>query len=174
MPTSVAQTPHEERTAKHTIEAVVRDAHHIADLVAAMLGAHDFKPVDPANDDSNEELDGALVERAKAMLLNLGAALRIREWEKNGQKDYIPEPLPSSSEAVQAIVPAEGTDGATATDTYSKVFQASMRHFALRGRAELGVDVLLDRKGFDEEQAIDALADFLWEHRELVYQEEDS
>ena len=167
-PTETDQhTPHEQRVARRVIEATIRDAHHAADLVTAVLRDTGYQPAKRRSDSDEETAEGPAMQKAKAMLLNLGATLRIAEWERAGVKSRLPHTLPGSSEALRAIMPNDQKQVGPPRLT-AKVLETLLKSFALSGRAKLGADVLLECEGLEEDALLDVLADFLWRHRHLA------
>jgi len=100
-------------------------------------------------------------------LLDLGAALRLLEWERRGLQAHLQAGLPPARKALSDVCrtlgkqpdPAAVPPGTLA----SRVLAVFVERFAWNAWAELNAEVALDQA--DEEQVLEALADFLWEHR---------
>jgi hypothetical protein len=101
-------------------------------------------------------------------LLDLAAALRLLIWERSGLRPQNIGNLPLSRHALREVLlsaataqraSAIGEPGVLAR----RVVAAWIDHFAWGARVELGVDVLLEEA--DDEALLEALADFLWDHR---------
>jgi len=104
---------------------------------------------------------------AAGFLLDLGAALRLLEWERRGLQAHLQAGLPPARIALWDVCrtlgkqpdPAAVPPGALA----SRVLAVFVERFAWNARAELNAEVVLAEG--DEEQVLEALADYLWEHR---------
>ena len=160
------------------IEAVIRDANFMADLTAAFLKAQGFHRVTRTNQSGDGlPADGPIARQAENFLLNLAAALRLARWEQSALRLYLPSSLPSSKEAFRNLVlpverepPPDGRKRATSLSL--DVFRTWVERFCRGGQAELGSDVVLKSSGLSAEALLDALADFLWDHRHLGRLEE--
>ena len=168
----------EQRAVLKFLEAVIRDAHYMADLTAAFLKAHGSRARE--NRASSEQVpveDTPLTRRAEGVLLNLAAALRIASWERAGFRPALPADLPSSYEAFRNLVPPEmpeATEGARAAvpELSLKVFRTWLRFFSRTSHAALSTDILLPMQTVTEDELLDAVADFLWNNRHLAKPEE--
>ena len=103
-----------------------------------------------------------------AFLLDLGAALRLLSWEQAGLDLRGVAGLPPARQALLAVLRAAASHGgagpgAPPGSLSSLVVAAFADHFAWNARVELDAEVVLGEA--DEEAALAALADFLWEHR---------
>jgi hypothetical protein len=101
-------------------------------------------------------------------LLDLAAALRLLCWEQAGLQPQSLGNLPDARHAIREVFgsatnpPREGES--RRTDSLAlRVVTAYIAHFAWEARVELGADVILGEA--DEDAVLEALADFLWEHR---------
>ncbi len=159
---------HENLGARRVIEATIRDAHHAADLVTVALREAGYKSAKRRKDSEEKAAEGPMIHKAKVMLLNLGATLRIAEWERAGVKSCLPATLPDSLEALGEIIPDDGVKLDTSQPFSVAVLKTLLTRFTLSGRAELGADVLLECAGLDKDELLDALADLLWQHRHLA------
>jgi hypothetical protein len=102
------------------------------------------------------------------LLLGLGAALRLRSWERAGLQPQSVGKLPSSHQALREVLlsasaPSPGDEIAPPGCLAQRVVAAFIDHFAWEGRVELSADVMLGDT--DEDALLEALADFLWAHR---------
>jgi hypothetical protein len=115
---------------------------------------------------NNAEALPALAILPLAITLDLGAALRIKEWEKTELRQHIAADLPAGDDALRSV--RDELLGFEAPEWLAaKVFSAWMRSFAIFGRVHLNADVILsdvDNGEFDD-NALERLADFLWTHR---------
>jgi hypothetical protein len=102
-----------------------------------------------------------------AFLLRLGAAIRLLMWEQNSICIHLAAGLPPAREALRDVfhAPIDPEAASRIEDLPKRVFCLSVEHFAWAGRIELAADVTLDP--VDEQMALEALADFLWNHRHL-------
>jgi len=102
-----------------------------------------------------------------AFLLDLGAALRLLEWERRGLQVHLEVGLPSAKQALrdvfQAFAAPSGPAVAPARSLTYRVMILFVERFAWNARVELDADITLDEP--EEDQLLEALADFLWEHR---------
>ena len=169
----------EQRAVLKFLEAVIRDAHYMADLTTAFLEAQSVpQRKNLASSGQVPAEDTSLSRRAEGVLLNLAAALRIASWERAGFRPALPADLPSSSEAFRNLVPPEMPEAAegarTAVPELSrKVFRTWLRLFSRTSHATtLCTDVLLRMQTVGEDELLDALADFLWNNRHLAKIEE--
>jgi len=137
--------------------AVAREAARDAENVALFLGELGLTP-------SPEHR----VRLPAALLLDLGAALRLLMWESNGLRVHQDSGLP---EAERAIVDAFGHLEASAEVEASPPVELPRRvvalfaeRFAWHGRRDLDADVVLDDH-VEEDMLLDVLAELLWDAR---------
>jgi hypothetical protein len=156
-------------------DGIVRDAHYMADLTGQFLRSQGYGSAreNPAAPVLEEPPCGSAAD----FLLNVAAALRIGVWERAGLRDALPDPLPPSGEALAAAAShfLECASKPKSTETLGlsmQVFQVTQQHFARSGRQDLETDVLLSVEGLGEDELLERLADFLWEHRHLNNQGE--
>jgi len=101
-----------------------------------------------------------------SFLLNLGAALRLLDWELRGLRVHIEEGLPSAQEAVRAAflaVSAQSNAPISTTGMLAyRVMTLFIERFAWNARKELDAQVTLEEA--DEDRILEELADYLWEH----------
>jgi hypothetical protein len=129
-------------------EGAARDADHVVQFLRALgLEASPTKPMHlPA-----------------AFLLELGAALRLFRWEYCGLHTHLDAGLPPSSQAIRdAFRHLDGSGPLEMTLAY-RVLVLFAERFAWSAREELDAQVALGEA--DEDALLEALADFLWEHR---------
>ena len=102
-----------------------------------------------------------------AFLLELGAALRLLEWERRGLTAHTDAGLPPSGQALREAfrhLDAPGAAPGPLGDTLAyRVMVFFAERFAWAGREELDADVAMGEA--DEDALLDALADFLWDNR---------
>jgi hypothetical protein len=100
-------------------------------------------------------------------LMYLGFALRLLIWEQCGLQVHRDAGLPPARDILRDVFLAPGDPAAAAriAQLPGQVMALFIQRFAWAGRRELGTAMVLDPA--DEEQALEALADFLWDHRYL-------
>ena len=143
------------------IRAVKGDAERDADLVGAFLAVTGLAP-------SGRRTRGAPLAVPGLCLLRLGAALRLSLWEQLGIRVHLDHGLPPARQAlIDVLHTATGQAEAEAAERSrslaSRVLNLSVERLAWNGRAQLGADVVLGAA--DQEQLLEALADYLWAHR---------
>jgi hypothetical protein len=143
------------------IRAIKEDAERDADLVGAFLDVTGLAP-------SGRRPQGAPLAVPGDCLLRLGAALRLSLWEQLGIRLHLDHGLPPARQAlIDVLRTATGQAQAEAAERArslaGRVLALSVEHLAWNGRVELGADVVLGAA--DQEQLLEALADYLWTHR---------
>ena len=107
------------------------------------------------------------IQLPATFLLELGAALRLLCWEDRGLSAHLDAGLPPSSRALREIfltlADPEVTSRPLKETLAYRVFVLFAEHFAWSGTEELDAQVALGEA--DEDSLLEALADFLWEHR---------
>jgi len=102
-----------------------------------------------------------------AFLLELGAALRLGDWEQRGLQVHREAGLPSAQQALRDVFQASSTSPGPAAAPHERLVYRIVvlfaERFAWNARVELDADIALDEA--DEEQLLEGLADFLWDHR---------
>lgn len=100
-----------------------------------------------------------------AFVLELAAALRLREWErlKLVRSDM---GLPDSETAIAEVI-SHLADGTLAPALSPKVLSTFVNHFAWSGLTRLGIDVLI--LASEEEELAARIAAVLWQHRHLAF-----
>jgi hypothetical protein len=163
----------QRRSVERFLEAVIRDACHMADMTAAFLKDRGWRPSRKKADSHGvlPELNPTM-SRAHGVLLNLAAALRIASWERAGLRSELSADLPSSTEAIQRLVPPESPDSSESApvvpELSAQVFRTWLERFSRSSRATLGTDIVLPTNAVSEDELLDALADFLFENRHLA------
>jgi len=177
MPTANGITKTECQADARLIEAIHREADYMAELTASFLAARGFPLCGEAGDEKVEDGDGPHVRRAKVFLLNLAAELRLCQWEQAGLRRYLPGTLPPSTVAFRTLVPPDDVgsteESSGRTELWSQVFSTWLERFCRGSRATIGVDVVLRLDDLSVDEFLDAMADFLWEHRHLALPEGD-
>ena len=139
-------------------EAVAREAARDAENVVLFLSELGFTP-------SGDRP----VRLPAAFLLALGAALRLLTWESSGLHVHQDSGLPGAERAIiDAFGHLEDTAEVEAlppVELPRRVVALFADRFAWHGRRDLDADVVLD--DYDDEAALDALAQFLWEARDI-------
>ena len=138
------------------VEATAREAARDADRVGQLLHELGFVP-SPDHP----------VRLPAAFLLDLGAALRLLDWELGGLHVHRDAGLPPAEQALhdafRGLVESAGANGAADRDLARRVVALFAARLAWHGRPELGAEVALDH--LDEDAMLDALAAFLWARR---------
>lgn len=174
MPTQQNPPTDEHRAVVRFLETVIRDAEYMADVTAAFLKAQGYRPHKRSLQNPDAVTEGSpVVRQAQGFLLNLAAALRLVRWENSRLRPYLPSSLPTPADAFRNLVPPrdEGakSDGTEIVPAISAdVFRTWMERFCHSGQTSIGVDVVLELDGTSENDLLDSLADFLWEHRHLA------
>jgi hypothetical protein len=101
-------------------------------------------------------------------MLDLAAALRLHFWERAGLEPRRIANLPLAQDAMaevfqSAVNPQRESGIGPPGSLAQRVLAAYIDHFVWEARVELKADVVLGEA--DEEAMLEALADFLWEHR---------
>jgi hypothetical protein len=151
-PLTLADVPSE------LIEAVARDAARDAERVALFLDALSQTP-------PGRWLAEKPVSLPADFLLALGAALRLWVWEEHKLTAHREAGLPAAREALWDVFRAVADLEAAGRikGLKARVLSVSVERFAWNARPELGVDVTLGEA--EEDAVLEALADFLWDHR---------
>lgn len=137
-------------------QAVVRNAERMADLTAAALNEMGLISSPPK------------VWFSGTFLLELGAVLQIGLWERKGITAPFEAGIPSYTEAAGTLAErAAKNPSEFRTTTHSPLSDAVVQfwvdHFAWDGMQHMQADIIVG--DIDEDQFIDLLATFLWEHR---------
>jgi hypothetical protein len=140
------------------IRALTRYGQRQADLTAAFL--------------RNPGLFGSTdVRLPTAVLVELSAVLQLGLWESTGLRCHLDSDLPFFNDAVRDLAircrrgPAE-FDGVILPPLALRVLRVWLRHFAWEAPDVLGRDIVVS--DFDDDQLIDLLAEFIWQHRDSL------
>ncbi len=142
------------------VAAVIRNAEYVADLTGTFLDATGLCP---------KSADGTRsCGLSAASLLELGAILQLGVWERNGFRPFLPDDLPSYREAAtnfarRAEVRQRTGRTSGTGELRKKLFFTWLRQLAWHGQEILQAEVLVGE--IDEDSLVDAMADFLWNHR---------
>ena len=140
------------------VSAVTGEAYRDADRVNVFLKALGLVP-----------RAGRQLQLPATFLLDLGAALRLMCWEQCGVCIHLHAGLPSARQALLEVLRSLTTEpdssGTSTSALPYKVMLLFVERFAWNGWPKLGADVTLELAHADEESLLEALADFLWEHR---------
>lgn len=140
----------------HQIQAIVRHARRMADLTAATMDATGLLPQRP-------------VSLPAGFLLELGAVLQLRLWERQGLRQHLDADLPTFRLAADHLAarasrgPSE-FEGPEAAPLSQRVLRAWMEHFAWEGPCLLEADIVVGP--VNEDQFAEAMAEFVWNHQE--------
>ena len=100
-------------------------------------------------------------------LLELGAAMRLLAWEVNGL-DLLDAGLPTARDAIlqtfQGAVRRIHDPSSPAPTLCRTLFRITVERLAWAGPRDLHAEILLDIP--DEDELVEAMARFLWDHRE--------
>lgn len=143
-----------QRYAQELFEALITEARDDADRVADFL--EKFDPADSAS---------SPMPLGQDLALFLGVFLRLAHWEYSGLEAHLEAGLPLArqafAEAHQSVV--ETGRIASARDLWTSVWRLFIERFAWHGSCELDAAITLD--SFDEDTAVDILAQLLWAQR---------
>ncbi len=144
------------------IEACVREAHLMAELVGEFLEAIGLAP--PASERKKKP-----AEFPRQFLWELGFVLRLWTWERAGIRELLAPDLPTARRALgeffvrHGLVPGPPGDPEPGEKLSFRVMQVAVGRLALAGREELAADVVVDPP--DTGLLLETLADFAWAHR---------
>lgn len=99
-------------------------------------------------------------------LLNLGSALRLLAWEASGIRIHREAGLPAAADAVRQVFSAAAARGRKEPPDlrlYRTVRRLAADRIAWAAPRDLRAEVVLQVA--DEDQFVEALAQFLWKHR---------
>lgn len=163
----------QNRSVEKFIEAVIRQAHHQAELAAAILHASGYRPCRRQPNPEHLLPEGHPTrQRAECLLLNLGAAMQISAWERAGLRPELPGDLPTAEEAFQNLLPGDSVNAPVVSELSLKVFRTWLQRFSRSSRGALGTDIVLRGAAVCEDELLEALADLLWNHRQLAVPKE--
>jgi len=155
----------QRRDVENYLEAMVREASRQADLAIAFLDALPWMPPLAQRQHNPVALSADL-------LLKIGALMRIYQWEKTGLRPQLPTNLPPAQAVLEDVMgpPAGAAPRYSGTELAQAVMQVYLRHLAWKGLTGLQADVAV-AACLPAEQAVDALAAFLWQFRHLASKE---
>jgi hypothetical protein len=159
-------TPHAilpaDRPTVDLIEAIIRDAHFLADLTADFLERTAVLP-------PLKERQKTPVALPREFVLELGAILRLALWEGAGFRDCLGPDLPAAESALHNLLaclasePHEPWASGDSQGLARVIFRIALCRLAWAGRAELHADVVLDEP--DDDFFLKQVAAYLWAHR---------
>jgi len=160
----------EHRGVIDLLAAVILEGWRKADAVAAVAArgrGQEFQPPKevPAVLPADEVPAGPIVDSVS----NLGAALRIVQWERAGLRPYLPTELPSVADAFRSIRHGrQEPETHEPADLANVQFSVWLKHFVWRAHEILGSEVVQYGCPVESEAIVDRLAEFLWSHRHGV------
>jgi hypothetical protein len=134
------------------VDAVASQAESNAELVVAFLGAIGLCAT-----------PGRPIALPRRFLLDLGAALRLLEWERLGLEAHVDASLPVASAALAAAFRASDDGPDEDPGLAKQVMGLFIERFAWHGHRDWDAAVSLGP--LDDDAALDALAEFLYRHR---------
>ena len=146
------------------LAAVILDGWRTADLTVDFLARPNGKRAKaPESPPPPVSLESEFPDNPSHDLLrDLGAALRIAEWERAGLKEHLPAELPTAAESLCRVFQGrEGSVQYIPGSIAEKQFEAWLGHFALHAYETLGRDVLVDDGRVDVDSFLECLAAFL-------------
>jgi hypothetical protein len=135
------------------IDAVASQAESDAELVVAFLDEIGL----PASPDKPVGLPGAF-------LLDLGAALRMAEWERAGLRAHLEAGLAPACQALDEASRLLRDHTDHGPSLAHRVMVVFVERFAWHGRSDWNAAVVLD--SIVDDAALDAVAEFLYNHRQ--------
>jgi hypothetical protein len=131
------------------VEAIVGLASQAADRVTEFL--HDL-----------EEHGVRLIPLPRVCLLELGAALTLASWEREGILIHRNLGLPSAAIAIRAALDSLLLEAPKPT-LLRRVLDVFEQRFAWQGFGDLAAAVIIE--GTNDDTLVDALAQYLWDNR---------
>jgi hypothetical protein len=110
------------------------------------------------------------------LLLEVAAIMQIATWEQAGLRHLIADELPEAAEALALLVqrireaPKAYLQSNSGDELSHRVLRTFLTRFSRSAYTELNVDMAV--VGSLDQSALESLADFLWEHRHLLEQDE--
>ena len=149
-----------------TIRAMVDEAELQADLVADFLKANGVKPK-RGKSGQDDALDGALSGSVANFLLHMGAALRLRQWERAAINMIVsPETPPAATMLITALNELRADVPDASQEFPKQIAYAALTKISRAAKEILRADIV--NPAFDPAVLIERLADFLWRHRHLA------
>jgi hypothetical protein len=137
-----------------TIEAVASQAESDADLVLAFLNEIGIHPTPDCP-----------VGLPPGFLLDLGAALRLLEWERVGVRSHLQDGLPPARRALTEAFRFHQERPDRGPSLSQRVMVLFVERFAWHGRRDWNAAIVLD--SLDDDAALDAVAEFLFKYRHI-------
>jgi len=152
------------------LAAVILEGWRKADAVAALATTargQKFQP--PMEAPSILPADEVPAEPIAELVSDVGAALRIAQWERAGLRPFLPSELPAATDAIRSIQ-HERQDPEThqPADLADVQLSVWLKHFAWHAGETLGSEVVQFGCPVESEAIVDRLAEFLWSHRHGV------
>jgi len=145
------------------VDAMMREAELQADLVGTFLIRAGYKPARTKQPLTTVPMSPQI----QAFLLELGAALRLRQWENSGILENLDLATASGDETLVAaanrLLNAEPATHPAAIE----VFKASLLRLAREARPTLNTDIVLPGALLSDD-LLDVLAGLLWKNRHLA------
>ena len=154
--------PPADRPGAELIEAIVRDAHFLADLTAGFLERIAVLP-------PRKKRQKTPVALPREFLLELAGVLRLALWEGAGLRDCLGRDLPAAEPALHNLLAhyaSESQGPGASGDSHGlarDIFKIALCRLAWAGRAELHADVVLDEP--DDDFFLNQMAGYLWANR---------
>lgn len=151
------------------IGSVCRNAEFQADLAAACLKAIDQRLRDAGHEDGCSGLPAAF-------LLELAAVAQLKYWELRGLRQLLPSEVPTASDASAdlhrrvVLDPQKFFKGIDAP-LARQIHQVWIEHFHWLEPELIEADIVIGR--VDEDKAVEALAQLLWQNRHSKNQKND-
>jgi hypothetical protein len=144
------------------VRSVTRQAERNAEAVSALLNNSGNLPVCP---------NGNRSALPRGFLLELAAVMQVGLWEQQGFHEHLEQGLPSYRDCVTDLVARSHQGSPQFTDVgadslYRRVLKVHCECFSWEADEILGKPVAI-RAGNDD-QILDAMASFLWEHRGVL------
>jgi len=144
------------------VQAIIHEAMTEADMVGTFLSALGLAPVGAGQERKPVHMPAAL-------LLGLGAAMRLLRWEQSGVCAHLPHNLPPSQEVIcqlfgLAASPRPSELDPLARELMLRLFTVWLRWCAWSGPGLLDADFVLG--DIEEDELVEVLAAFLWKHRD--------
>lgn len=149
------------------LAAVILEGWRKADAVAALLDAVRGQAFQPAEEppsllSAGEVPTGPMAES----LSDVGAVLRIAQWERAGLRPYLPPELPTAADAFRCIQRERRSPGTHRAVNLADVqFSVWLMHFVWSACETLGSEVVHFGCPVESEALVDRLAEFLWTYR---------